>query len=287
MRRIILLVLLSVILILSACNVDKPEIIDEKVLEEEGYDISIETSKITYLSDGLKVMGYLVKPVDIDEKLPVIIFNRGGNRSYGMIPEKMALQYFEFLASHNYVVLASQYRGVEGGEGMEQFGGDDLNDVLNLIKIAKKLPYVDKKQIFMIGGSRGGMMTYMACRESKDIKAAAVIAGVSDVIQMYEDREPKMKQVLLDLIGGNPEELPDEYEKRSAVNWADEINTPLIIFHGGKDWRVDISQAEKMVEQLEKYDKDYKLLTYPDGDHSLTGINEIYDEIFKWFDEHK
>jgi len=278
--------MVSVLLILSGCK-EKSTIISEKVIEQEGYSKSIETKKITYLSDGLEVVGYLVKPISIEEQLPVIIYNRGGNREFGKISDEQATKLLEYLASGNYVVLASQYRGNDGGEGKEEFGGSDLNDVFNLINIVKDLPYVNPDQIFMIGASRGGMMTYMATRNSSDIKAAAVIGGVSDLVQVYTERLD-MRSMLKSLIGGTPEELEDEYIKRSAFYWADEINVPIIILHGSDDWRVKQSQAQKIANELDKHGKEYKLIIYPGDDHSLSNnAEQMYEEIFEWFETYK
>jgi dipeptidyl aminopeptidase/acylaminoacyl peptidase len=57
------------------------------------------------------------------------------------------------------VILASQYRGNNGGEGHEELGGSDLDDVSNLLETAKSRPYADTTNVFMCGVSRGGMMT--------------------------------------------------------------------------------------------------------------------------------
>ena len=142
----------------------------------------------------------------------------------------------------------------------------------------------------MIGSSRGGMMTYMACRNNDDIKAAVIYSGVSDAISNYNDREQKMKNVYLSLVGGTPEQLEDEYIKRSAVYWADEIDVPLYIFHGGeKDWRVDVTQAIDMAEKLKEYDKEYNIKIFEDEAHSYSveAWQIINHETLDWFNSHK
>lgn len=284
----IFFLLILILLITPSCSGGNSKILSERIIDLQDNNSAVECKKITYLSDSLEVIGYLVKPKNVDKKLPVIIYNRGGNRKFGKITDEFAVKFLRKLASNNYVVLASQYRGNDGGEGKEEFGGSDLNDVLNLIDIAKGLPYVDKKQIFMIGVSRGGMMTYMACKESDEIRAAVVLSGISDVIQTYNERELGMKIMLVELIGGTPEEKQEEYIKRSAYYWAEKINVPLLIIHGGSDWRVDITQAEKMADKLKEYSKDYKLIIYPDEDHGLKNKWKERDkEIFKWFDKYK
>ncbi len=75
----------------------------------------------------------------------------------------MADGFYEFV-SNGFVVVASQYRGADGGEGKEEYGGADIADVLNLIPLAKSLGYADMKNVFMFGNSRGGMMTYLALK---------------------------------------------------------------------------------------------------------------------------
>ena len=65
------------------------------------------------------------------------------------------MDYLEYLASRGYVVAASQYRGNLYSEGRDEYGGQDVDDILNLIAKVKKLSYVDRENIFMIGFSRG------------------------------------------------------------------------------------------------------------------------------------
>ena len=57
------------------------------------------------------------------------------------------------------------------------------------------LPFVEPEKIVMLGYSRGGMMTYLAIKHGAKIKAAAVVSGVSDLEQAYNEREQGMKRV--------------------------------------------------------------------------------------------
>ena len=108
----------------------------QKRMIESGWGADIMSStvveKITYLSDGLKVKGYIAYPVNQSKKYPCIIWNRGGIANKGAIDSFTARGLFGQIASWGYVVLASQYRGNAGGEGKDEFGGEDVNDVINL-----------------------------------------------------------------------------------------------------------------------------------------------------------
>jgi dipeptidyl aminopeptidase/acylaminoacyl peptidase len=237
--------------------------------------------KIKYLSDGLYVVGFVVKPKGDGSKFPVIIFNRGGNREFGKITEEK-LTYLSYLSSKGYVILASQYRGNDGGWGREEFGGKDVNDVSNIIKLAKSLPFVNPSKIVMLGYSRGGMMTCLAIKHGADIKAAAIVGGLTDVEQAY-NRDEGMKRVIRVLVGTDK----SEWEKRSAVYWPEKIDVPLLILHGENDWRAKPSQVIKLSEKLTEEGKVNKLVIYPKGDHGLNTHQSARDrEIFKWFDKY-
>ena len=261
-------------------------------LKQEGYKKYFDLYKeyfsyyrMEYLSDGLKVVGFIVKPKK-EGKYPVIIYNRGGLKEIGKIDIK-ELIYLSELAARGYVVIASQYRGSDGGEGKDEFGGADVNDVLHLIPLAKSLPFTYADKIVMCGGSRGGLMTYLAIKEGADIKAAVVICGITDVIQWYNESYHGMKDELEDMIGGTPEEKKEEYIKRSAYYWAEAINTPVLIIHGKYDSNVRVNQAEKLAERLEELNKTYKLIIY-NSDHNLFFLanEELHQEMFNWFDKY-
>ena len=219
---------------------------EEEPLEEYP---QVQLISICYRSDDCEVRGYAAAPKEAQGPLPAVIFNRGGNREFSLLRPQVVCKY----ANQGFVVLGSQYRGNGGGTGQEEFGGADVNDVIRLIDIALELPETLKGGVYMAGHSRGGMMTYRCCALDDRIVAASIGAGVADCVDMYNRREDSMKQVFLELVGGTPEQLPEEYRKRSAVCWADKIKPPILICQGDDDWRVDISQARRMGEQLQKY----------------------------------
>ena len=125
-----------------------------------------------------EVEGYASFPKNKDKTkpLPGLIYNRGGNREFGTINTTMLCK----LTRAGFVVMASQYRGNCGGTGKEEFGGDDVYDVIKLIDIMLELNFVKKDGVYMLGQSRGGMMTYRACSIDRRIKAAVVMSGIAD-----------------------------------------------------------------------------------------------------------
>lgn len=248
----------------------------------------VEFKRIVYKSDGLKVVGVIAQPTTIDptKKLPVIIFNRGGFGEAGKIEASMLRAFFYPMVKAGYIVVASQYRGNDGGEGVDMLGGDDIHDILNLKTVIDQIPYADSSNIFMFGISRGGMMTYLALKHKMPIKAAATCCGVADMLLL--ENHPIMKKELLAFFAGRENSRFAEYDKRSAINWADQINTPLLLFHAKDDPIVTIDHSLKLVQKLQDYKKPHKLITYEQGGHMLSGhLDDIIVQTAHWFSNYK
>lgn len=255
-----------------------------EVKVDQQFEGKVEAFRIEYLVDGLKVIGFIVKPSIIGQKrLPVLIYNRGGNREYGKIDSER-LARLAVYASKNYIVLASQYRGNDGGEGAEEFGGADVRDVFALSWLADELPYADSKRKVMFGHSRGGMMTYICMNLGIDIKAAAVVGAPSNLF-----REPlpfPMDLIHADLIG-DKELDSDKFKARSAIFWPDKIDIPILMLHGDSDDRVHVDDSNDLAKLLKEHGKEHKLVVYPGGDHRLSAFQAERDkEIFDWFEKY-
>lgn len=267
--------------IVSILRQDPAVLTIEEQQPEQPFVESVRLFSLFYESDGLKVAGYLSVPKELDQPAPAVIFNRGGNREFGLLHPNGVCR----LSAHGYVALGSQYRGNGGGEGQEQFGGAEINDVIALIDLCQRLPFVKQGGVYMQGHSRGGMTTYLCCGRDSRIKAAAIGAGMSDCVTMYNSREDSMKQVFHELVGGSPEQMPEAFRARSAVCWPEKILCPVLICQGTDDWRVIPQQAYDMDAALTQAGKEHKLIVYPGADHSLRGTSYM-DDVIQWFENH-
>ena len=257
----------------------------------EHADQTIELSRITYESDGLAVRGYLVVPKEVKdgEKLPCVIYNRGGNREFGALDDLPAALMLGPLAERGYVVVAGQYRGNGGGEGREEFGGADVRDVLNLIPLLEGLEYADASRIGMFGWSRGGMMTYQALARTDRIRAAVIGAGVADSFEWVADRPEMETGVFAELVPDWADKREQALEERSAVRWPEKLHkqAPILILHGTGDSRVSPTQALKMAEALLDARHPYRLMMFEGGDHGLRVFRDEVDEaVGEWLDRY-
>ena len=245
----------------------------------------LEISVIAYNSDGHRVNGFMVRP-KTEGTYPCIIFNRGGNRNSGVLKIATAAIRMGEIAQHGYTVIASQYRGNAGSEGKEEFGGKDINDVLNLIDVLSDVEGADTSKIGMYGWSRGGMMTYIALTKTKKIKAAVIGGAPTNLFDQIEERPKMESKVFSELIPNYASNKKQELEKRSAQFWTNQLpkTTPILLLHGNSDWRVKSDQSLKMALKLEKHRIPYKLVIYEGGDHGITEHRKLVNaQVVRWF----
>lgn len=244
--------------------------------------------KITYLSDGLKVSGYIAYPKDDTKKYPCVIWCRGGIGDAGTIDKFTARGIYGQLASWGYCVFASQYRGNDGGEGHDDFGGDDLNDIINLIPLADEIPQANKDVWGIEGWSRGGMMTYLTLTKTNIFKAAIVLGGIAN-LHCNSDESKFMRRLYEHTLGRYEEdEFKNRCETRSIVKFADQLskNTPLLIIHGNADNRVLPHDSLDLSYKLLDLKIPYRLIMLEGGDHFLKSHRKEVDEMRKnWFEK--
>lgn len=247
-------------------------------------DTNVLYEKVVYESMDLKVVAYVARSskVSTSKKYPVIVFNRGG-----YIRNNMSIDYlplFHKLVDHGFVVVAPALRESEGGEGKDEVGGKDLADIWNLLPYIKSRDFVDLRNLFLLGESRGGTMTLLMLKAGFPVQAAAVYGATTDFVQYMEGNERALKIA---------EEIWPDYEenkesilaKRSAVQWAEQISAPLLIMAGTNDQTIDPQQSIDLATQMNKYGQAYQLVILAGGNHSLSGkdLERRDTEIINWF----
>lgn len=237
--------------------------------------LSLKYHRITYLSDGLKVTAFSIEPKE-KGKYPCIISNRGGNRDFGQWTPLSIGRFLGSIASWDYIVIASQYRGNDGGEGIEDFGGKDINDVLNLIPVLAQMPNADTSRIGIEGSSRGGMMTYLALKKTCIFKAAVVTAGMANAFTNIASRPEMEKNVYNELVPNYWANKESSLKERSATFWAEQLckQTPLLIMHGSSDWRVLPSESLELIQKLYQYKHPTRFIFYEGADHGITEFRD-------------
>jgi dipeptidyl aminopeptidase/acylaminoacyl peptidase len=225
--------------------------------------------KLTYEArDGLQIEAYLTQAQGgIKQNSPAIILPHGGPmaRDYGDFDWLS-----EFLANRGYTVLQPNFRGSSGYgfafemAAIQKYGGamqDDLQDAANWL--VANYP-IDKNKICIVGASYGGYAALMAAvKQQETFKCAASFAGMADL-------ELSMRKLMgFTNFKVAKKQFGDNLESISPVNFAQDINIPVLLLHGDKDRVVSVDQSRKMASELKSNDKDVTYIEFENGNHYL------------------
>jgi dipeptidyl aminopeptidase/acylaminoacyl peptidase len=222
--------------------------------------------QFTYQSDGLTVGAYLFRPRETQARLPVVVFNRGGWVREDFGPETLvqARRFNEV----GFIVIAPWLRGSNGTEGRDEMGGADLNDLMNIVAVIRALPDADPDRVFLLGESRGSMMTFQALRDGFPARAAVTYGSWGDLTAMIEAQPQAAAHIWPDL-AQTRETL---VARRSALQWIDRINAPVLLLHGAEDGDTPVEGARLIDAALERAGKTHELRIFDGAHHTLQEV---------------
>ena len=245
---------------------------------------------------GTKIQSILVKPPFFDEnkKYPMIFLIHGGPQGHWSddFHYRWNTQMF---ASQGYIVVAPNPRGSTGygqkftDEISRDWGGKPYVDLMNSYHYSlENFKFIDKKNTFAAGASYGGYMINWIEGHNNEFNALVCHDGVFNLESMYGSTEelwfPEWEY------NGPPWKSPEIYEKWSPNKYVENFKTPMLVIHGGMDFRVPESQAFELFTYLQKKNIDSKFLYFPKESHFvLKPQNARYwwNTVFDWFDKHK
>ena len=247
-------------------------------------------------ADGTKIQSILVKPpfFDSSKKYPLIFLIHGGPQGHWEddFHYRWNLQMF---ASPGYVVVAVNPRGSTGyGQKFtnavsKDWGGKPYVDLMSSYDNAlDKFNFIDKKNTFAAGASYGGYMINWIEGHTDRFNALLCHDGVYDAASMYGSTE-ELWFVEWEF-GGTPWTNPELYRKWSPSTYVANFKTPMLIVHGGNDFRIPYTQAFQLFTALQKMNVDSKLLFFPKETHFVQKPQNAkfwWNSIFNWFKKYK
>jgi dipeptidyl aminopeptidase/acylaminoacyl peptidase len=242
---------------------------------------------------GDTVYGYIVYPVDFDpaEKYPVAFLIHGGPQ--GSFGNDFHYRWNpQAYAGAGYAAVMIDFHGSTGyGQAFtdsinKDWGGAPYEDLMKGLDFALgKYPFLDKDRIGALGASYGGYMINWIAGHTDRFKTLVNHDGNLDEHMAYYDTDelwfPEWDH------GGPAYENPDEYVKQSPLSFVQNWKTPMLVIHGGKDYRVVDSQGISSFNLLQRKGIPSRLLYFPDENHwVLKPSNSIqwHETVIAWLD---
>jgi len=247
-------------------------------------------------SDGKDMLTWVIYPPGFDKnkKYPTLLYCQGGPQS--MVSQFYSYRWnFQLMAAKGYIVVAPNRRGLPGfGEDWNKdiskdWGGQPMDDYLSAIDELAKESYVDENRLGAIGASYGGYSVYMlAGIHNKRFKTFISHCGLFNLESWYGTTE-ELFFANYDI--GGPywgDKKSDSYEKYSPHKYVDNWDTPILVIHGGNDFRVPINQGMEAFQVAKLKGLNSRFLYFPNEGHwILRPQNGLLwqREFYKWLSE--
>ncbi len=246
--------------------------------------------------DGRAIDAWLVTPPGLapGQRAPLILEIHGGpNTAYGPTFSTDAQLY----AAHGYAVLYTNPRGSTSyGEAFANlidraYPGTDYDDLMASVDAAIADGVADPNNLFVTGGSGGGVLTAWIVGKTDRFKAAAsqkpVINWISEALTM--DATPFTSRYWFDK---KPWEDPMSYWKRSPLSLVGNVKTPTLVVVGSEDYRTPVSEAEQYYAALQIQGVPTALVKVPGASHGGLTARPSQSAakasaILAWFDKYR
>lgn len=247
-------------------------------------------------TDGKKMLTWVIYPPDFDEtkKYPTLLYCQGGPQS--VVSQFFSYRWnFQLMAAKGYIVVAPNRRGLPsfGQEWNDEisgdWGGQAIKDYLSATDSMAKLPFVNKDKMGAVGASYGGFAVYyLAGNHNKRFKAFISHCGLFNFESWYGSTE---EIFFANWDFGGPywaKEKPKSYDAFSPNKFIKNWDTPMLVIHGEKDFRVPYNQGMEAFQAAKLQSIPARFLLFNNENHwILTPQNSILwqREYFEWLDK--
>ncbi len=249
-------------------------------------------------TDGKKIMCWVALPPGFDpaddKKWPLLLYCQGGPQS--QIGQWFSFRWnFHLMAAKGYVVIAPNRRGLPGfgqawnDEISGDWGGQAMRDLLSATDDISSEPYIDTGRRAAVGASFGGYSVYwLMGNHAGRFQAMIAHCGVFNLESMYGGTE-ELFFVNWDLGGPywKSEEVLKKYEAFSPHRYAGNWDTPLLVIHGQKDFRVPVTQGMEAFTVAQVNRVPSRFLYFPEEGHWVQGAQNgvLWQRVFyDWLD---
>lgn len=245
--------------------------------------------------DGRDIQAWYALPpgFDANKSYPLILEIHGGpHTTYG--PHfSMEVQ---LMAAKGYVVVWSNPRGSTSyGEDFanlihHNYPSEDYNDLMDVVDAMAAKSYVDNNELFITGGSGGGVLTAWSIGKTDRFKAAVVAKPVINWLSfaLTADMYPYFSQYWMP---GMPWDHAEHLWKRSPLSLVGNVKTPTMLLTGEVDYRTPMSETEQYYQALKLNRVDTALVKVPKASHGIaakpSNLVQKVGYIIAWFDKYR
>ncbi|MBI1764971.1 MAG: S9 family peptidase [Acidobacteria bacterium] len=241
--------------------------------------------------DGLKVQGWLIKPANYEagKKYPLVLWIHGGPWSMYSTAWSWSFQNF---AAQGYAVLFTNPRGSTGyGQdfvnGIQySYPGKDYDDLMAGVDAALAKGFIDERNLFVCGGSGGGVLTAWIVGHTERFAAAVSMRPVIDWHSFVGTTDGASWYYQFDKY---PWEDPMQYAVRSPLHYVANVKTPTMVMTGEADLRTPMGQSEEFYRALKMLKKETLLVRMPEEFHGWRRpSHQIAQQLYlmAWFEKH-
>ena len=245
--------------------------------------------------DDRKIQGWIVTPPNFDpnKKYPFILEIHGGPfQSYGSVYSAEIQAY----AAAGYVVLYSNPRGstsygAEFGNLIHHdYPNHDYEDLMSGVDAVIAKGYVDTDNLFVTGGSGGGVLTAWIVGKTDRFKAAVVAKPVINWTSfvLYADGAAFFSKYWF---GKKPWEDPENYFRRSPLSYVGNVTTPTMLLTGEEDYRTPIAESEQFYTALKLEGVETAMVRIPGSGHGIanrpSNLVAKIASVLAWFNKYK
>jgi dipeptidyl aminopeptidase/acylaminoacyl peptidase len=248
-------------------------------------------------TDNKKMLTWVIFPPHFNpaRKYPALLYCQGGPQS--TVSQFWSYRWnFQMMAANDYIIIAPNRRGVPGfgQEWKEQISGDysgqNMKDLLQAIDVVSEEPYIDPDLLGAVGASYGGYSVFwLAGNHEGRFRCLIAHDGIYNQEAMYTETEEQWFPNF-DL-GGAPWESENPVAQNSYANsphkFVTNWETPILIIHGQRDYRIAVTQAISAFNAAQLLDVPSQFLYFPNENHwVLSPQNGILWQrtFFKWLD---